>query len=331
MTVRAIILSVFIFITFAFQSAQAGPVSDRIRERIRERIHERIKEERESPEVEKPPTSQDPVKSINVHGVERQYLLHLPPSYERSSGKLSLVLFFHGGKSKAERMDRLTGFNAEADENNFVIVYPKGINERWNDGRGSELATADDIGFVRALIDQLVQDYRIDPARVYATGISNGAILSHCLACELSDKITAIASVAGTMPTNVAQNCRPSRPVAVLMIHGTKDPLILWEGGTGNKKGQIGGSTLSVTETIQFWASKNGCDTTPQSTPVRDLVEDGTTTTREEYCPKVVLYKVIDGGHTWPGGRQYLPETIIGKTSQDFDATKLIWEFFSNS
>ncbi len=322
MTVRASILLAFIFIIGTFQSAQAGPVAERIRERIRERIQEKIEEKT------KPPTSQDPVKSINVNGVERQYLLHLPPSYGRSSGKLPLVLFFHGGKSKAEGMDRLTGFNAEADENNFVIVYPKGIDERWNDGRGSELATADDVGFVRALIDQLVQNDRIDPARVYATGISNGAILSHCLACELSDKITAIASVAGTLPTNVAQNCRPSRPIAVLMIHGTKDPLILWEGGTGNKKGQIGGSTLSVTETIQFWASKNGCGTIPQSTPVTDSMDDGTTTMREEYCPNAILYKVIEGGHTWPGGRQYKPETIIGKTSRDFEATKLIWEFF---
>src|SRR3989338_7551505 len=195
-----------------FQPAQAWTISDRIRERMRERIRDKIQER------VKPPTSQDPVKSISVNGVERRYLLHLPLSYEQSSGKLPLVLFFHGGKSKGEGMDRLTGFNTEADRNNFVIVYPKGIDERWNDGRGSELATADDVGFVRALIDQLVQDYRIDPTRVYATGISNGGILSHRLACELSDKITAIASVAGTLPTNVAQNCRPSRPVAVFII-----------------------------------------------------------------------------------------------------------------
>src|SRR3989344_7543534 len=116
MTVRTSILLAFIFITLTFQSAQAGPIADRIRERIRERIEEKMQ----------PPASLDPVKSISLNGVERQYLLHLPPSYERSSGKLPLVLFFHGGKSKAEGMDRLTGFNAEADEKNFVIVYPKG-------------------------------------------------------------------------------------------------------------------------------------------------------------------------------------------------------------
>ena len=298
--------------------AAAGPIGDRVRDRVQEK--------RDAGRAAD--TARDSVLSINVGALTREFVLHLPPGHRRENRTLPLVLFFHGGKSQAEQMDELTGFNRLADEKEFVVVYPKGIDQRWNDGRGSPMAAADDVGFVRELIDHLVSTYRVDPRRVSATGISNGGILLHLLACRLAGRIAAIAPVAGTIPTNVAQSCGSAAALPVLMIHGTSDPLVLWEGGTGEKRGQIGGSTLSVTDSIAFWASRNRCERrAPVPTNVPSA-KDGTTTVRIDYCPDVVLYKVVHGGHTWPGGWQYAPERIIGKTSRDFSATRTIWQFF---
>lgn len=296
--------------------ARADTVLDRLRNRARSAAN---------------PQAADSGRSIVIDGSERSYVLHLPPAFFTTAAKLPLVLFFHGGKSKAERMDWLTGFNAVADRNGFIIAYPKGVDERWNDGRGSSIATADDVGFVRALIDALVRDERVDARRVFATGISNGAILLHLLACELPDRIAAIASVAGTIPANVAAAHPGARGVPVLMIHGTKDPLILWSGGSINRPGQIPGAMLSAEDSIKFWAKRNGYGEEPRDERMPDAAQDGTTTIRHEYGPRAILYEVVDGGHTWSGGKQYAPEMIIGKTSRDFDAGAVIWDFFSKT
>lgn len=309
-----VIVTACVLAIIVSDAAKAGP----IRDRIRERVAERRAADRKTPA--------DPVLSLNVDGGERQFVLHLPETYSAGKGKLSLVLFFHGGRSNAEGMDRLSGFNAVADANGFIVVYPKGVDRRWNDGRGSEMATADDVGFVRALIGMMVRDYRVDSRRVYATGISNGAILLHRLALELPDMIAAIAPVAGTIPSEVARRAQPARPMPILIIHGTEDPLILWEGGTGEKRGQIGGATLSIPATIKFWAEAGG-STMPEVTRL-DPLRDGTSVVKVTYGSNVILYKVVGGGHTWPGGWEYAPERIIGKTSRDFDATEVIWNFF---
>jgi polyhydroxybutyrate depolymerase len=293
--------------------AAAGPFGDRLRER-----------------AEQSRRAADPVVAIQSGPRTREFVLHLPPAHGQTEQTLPLVLFFHGGKSRAERMDGLTGFNELADQRAFVVAYPKGVDHRWNDGRGSALATADDVEFVHDLIDHLVSRYRIDPRKVYATGISNGGMVLHLLACRLHGQIAAIASVAGTLPANVARSCARDARMAVLMIHGTKDPLVLWRGGTGGKPGQIRGETLSVAESIAFWASRDGCDARPRATTRVGSGDAGTVTWRLEYCRDVVLYKVVDGGHTWPGGPQYAPEALIGKTSRDFSATRTIWEFFAS-
>lgn len=264
----------------------------------------------------------DEVHSIQVGGVAREYVLHLPAG-QRHAGLLPLVLFFHGGKSRAERMARFTGFNALADANGFVVAYPQGVDQRWNDGRGSALASADDVGFARQLIDHLVKTESVDPRRTYAAGISNGGMLVHLLGCQLPERVAAIASVAATMPGNVARSCPAAASVPALMVHGTEDPLVFWHGGTAEMRGQIGGATLPVMEAIAFWAARRGCKDPATTTTI------GASTVRMEYCADVVLYKVVDGGHTWPGGPQYLPERFIGKTSRDFSATLVIWQFFA--
>lgn len=319
-----IFVTVFFFGGAAIAQA-AGPIRERIRERIKNRIEKRAENAQKESQTD---SSTDSMLTINVNGTIREYLLHVPPSSQNGSG-LPLVLFFHGAKSTPKGMDRLTGFNAVADRENFVVVYPKGIDQRWNDGRGSDAATADDLGFVKALIDHLHKEIGINLDRIYATGISNGGMMSHFLACRLSDKISAIASVAGSLPEDVMPNCTLSKKVPVLMIHGTDDPLISWKGGVAGKRGQAGGGPLlSVPKTIEFWANKNGCGNKAQETKIADKARDRTSTVKIEFCSDAILYKVINGGHTWPGGNQYAPEFLIGKTSQDFNATQTIVDFF---
>jgi len=313
---------------------QTLTLRERIRERFRQRIKERIEKKRQGPLMKKgPPQYDGPIFSIQVDGVNREFIIHIPARI-KDQQTVPLVLFFHGGKSFAEGMNKLSGFNESADEHGFIVVYPKGINERWNDGRNSDLATANDVGFVSQLIDHLIAEYPIDQNQIFATGISNGAILTHLLACELSHKIKAIAPVAGGIAGNVAKKCQAAQPISVILFHGTDDPLVPWEGDTGEKRGQIGGKVLSAPKTIEFWKDLNRCRATADVTKLPNKENDGTLVQQYHYpCEseeiQLELYKIINGGHTWPGGWQYAPEKIIGKTSRDINATELIGAFFS--
>jgi polyhydroxybutyrate depolymerase len=280
--------------------------------------------------------------SILFAGLERTYRIHIPPSYDKAK-PLPLLIALHGGGGTGKAMEKLTlgGFNKISDREGFIVVYPDGIEKHWNDGRENVSYRAhrekvDDVGFISALIDDLAEKRNIDRNRVYVTGISNGAMMSFRLACELSQKITAIAPVAGAMPENLPSRCSPSRRIPVLMISNTDDRLVPWEGGDirfGRKKF---GRTLSVRETVKYWVHHNQCLAAPviSMEPDRDP-KDGTRVRQEAYGPCgegawVVLYAIEAGGHTWPGGHQYLPEWLIGKTSRDIDANEVIWNFFRN-
>lgn len=324
-------MAVVVMIAWMCQLVEADLFRERIRERVKERMQQRKEALRGKLPGKKPPAYDGPIYSINVDGVTRQYIMHIPSGIENKESVMPVVLFFHGGKSYAEGMDKLSGFNQEADQNNFIVVYPEGIDQRWNDGRGSELASADDVGFVAALIEELHQKF--GDIRVFATGISNGAIFLHHLVCNFPDKIEAIAPVAGGMSENTSHNCHAQGEMPVMMFHGTKDPLVPWGGDTGNKRGQIGGKILSVDETIDFWTAYNHITVSPEENDLPDTVDDGTKVVQFSYedsgqKEKVILYKIINGGHTWPGGWQYAPVKIIGRTTHDIDATQLIWEFF---
>jgi polyhydroxybutyrate depolymerase len=275
--------------------------------------------------------------------LKRTFNIHIPSTFDKSV-QLPLVIALHGRGANGVSMIILThkGFNKMADNDGFIIVYPDGIELNWNDGRMDEEANdrahrenIDDVGFISALIDSMITDYNIDPKRVYVTGISNGAIMSYRLACELSDKITAIAPVDGNIPIMLFPECSPSRPVSVLAINNTDDPLVPFDGGYiyGIRKKNLG-KVLSVNESIGFWITTNKCSFTPvlAEEPDRDP-KDGTRVTIKQYIngiegTEVILYTVEGGGHTWPGGVQYLPAWVIGKTSRDFDANEVIWSFF---
>jgi len=279
--------------------------------------------------------------SISLGGLERTYLLYIPSSYEPTK-PIPVVFLFHGGGGTGQGMERLTlgGLNRIADREGFIIVYPDGIEKHWNDGRGLQAYRAhreniDDVGFISALIEHLIRTLNIDSNRIYAAGISNGGQFSQRLACELSDRIAAIGVVAIQLPEHLPSSCAPKRPVSVLMMPGTEDPLVPWEGGEiGFKRGRKFGRVLSVSESIRFWTMKNKCPSSPMITyePDRDP-KDGTRVRRESYGPcsqetETLLYAIEGGGHTWPGGDQYLPAWMIGRTSRDIDAHEVIWEFF---
>jgi polyhydroxybutyrate depolymerase len=276
--------------------------------------------------------------------LKRTFNIHIPSSYDKSV-QSPLVIVLHGRGANGVSMILLThkGFNKMADNDGFIMVYPDGIELNWNDGRMDEEANdrahrenINDVGFISALIDSMIKDYNINPKRIYVTGISNGAIMSYRLACELSDKITAIAPVDGNIPILLYPECSPSRPVSVLAINNTDDPLVPFYGGEiyGKLHRIKLGKVLSVDESIGFWVDRNMCSITPvmAEEPDRDP-KDGTRVTMKQYIngiegTEVVLYAVDGGGHTWPGGIQYLPAWIIGKTCKDIDANEIIWSFF---
>jgi polyhydroxybutyrate depolymerase len=269
----------------------------------------------------------DQVHGIEVGDLVRRYILHVPPDSENVARPL--VLVFHGGGGNARTMPNFTAFDQLADANGFIVAYPGSFNKHWNDSRG--LSPADDVAFVRAAIDELERKYKIDTGRVYATGISNGGFFSNRLACDLTDKLTAIASVAATMPEALIPECKPSRPISVMYIQGTKDPLVHIEGGP---VARTHGNAVSLERAAQFWRDWDHTSEQPAEEQLPDRAHDGTTVRRRVFGKgkdgtDVVVYTIEGGGHTWPGARQYLPVFLVGKASRNLDATRVIWEFFA--
>ncbi|HKK42459.1 MAG TPA: PHB depolymerase family esterase [Bacteroidales bacterium] len=280
-----------------------------------------------------------------IHDNLKRTLWMFIPSDIKQNEQLPMVIALHGRGGNGKSMLLLTrkGFNRLSKRDRFIVVYPSGIDLNWNDGRMDEEANdrahrenIDDVGFISALIDTMIRHYNADPGRVYVTGISNGAIMSYRLACELSDRIAAIAPVDGNMPCHLFPECSPSKPVSVLAINSTDDPLVPYNGGEihgGIRRINLG-KVLSAEESVMFWVKHDSCSLPPVITdePDRDP-EDGTRVRKMLYPngvegTEVILYKIEGGGHTWPGGIQYLPVLLIGKTSWDIDANEVIWDFF---
>jgi polyhydroxybutyrate depolymerase len=272
--------------------------------------------------------------SIIIGNLERTYEIFVP------DGKKGLPVVFnlHGGGSWGKRMCNYTAFPALAKTEDFIVVCPDGIDGNWNDGRKNMDTRAhreniDDLGFISALIDKLSKDYAIERKRVFVTGISNGGIMAFRLACRLSDKIRAIAPVAGSIP--VDWDCNPKNNVPMLLLGGTGDPIVPWEGGLIGPLFQKRGNIYSFEKAFQIWGNLNKCPETSEWQALPDIKPDGTRVYKREKSgcagnTEVLLYKVEKGGHTWPGAFEYsiFQELLVGKTSYDINATSLIWEFF---
>jgi polyhydroxybutyrate depolymerase len=281
----------------------------------------------------------DTLYSIKCSGIKRTYLLHIPSGLDTSKS-IPLLIALHGGHGTGKRMIELTsgGFNTLADQENFIVVYPNGIGRNWNDGRlnmpasyKAQNSNIDDVGFISALIDEIVKTKNADPKRVYVTGMSNGALMTQRLAIELSNKIAAAAPVCGNIPSDLKST--PKQEVAIMIINGTSDPLVPYEGGFIHFRKKNLGKVTSTNESVSFWLKNNKINATPLITELPDTnISDSCHVRKTSYgessdAGEVVLITIEGGGHTWAGGWQYLNEKWIGKTCRDIDACKIIWEF----
>lgn len=261
------------------------------------------------------------IDSIFSGGIYRNYRVYIPAAYTGTTAR-PLVFDLHGYTSSAIAEQGYSNFMPIADTANVIFVYPNGTLDGssqpyWNAGFGTSI---DDIGFISNLIDTLLTQYNIDANMVYSCGMSNGGYMSHTLACELSNKIAAIASVTGSMTTFQNATCSSGRPVPIMQISGTADGTVSYGGG---------GGSMGIDALVSYWVTNNNCNPTPVFTNVPNTsTSDGCTAEHYLYtggdmgstCEK---YKIIGGGHTWPGS-----PFIIGVTNQDFSASEKIWLFF---
>lgn len=273
--------------------------------------------------------------SLVSGGLERTYLYRVPTTLDPAKKPWPMVIALHGRLGTGAGQETLSGLSSVADREGFIVVYPDGVDKSWADGRPGSPAQekgVDDVAFISALIDDFIAREGADPKRVFVTGMSNGGMMSYRLGCDLSGKVAAIAPVAGLMFAGLADTCAPGRAVPVMMFAGTEDSLMPYAGGQVGS--DTGGEVLSAAKTREKWATLDGCTDTATKTSEPDSApDDGTTVTREAHTAcaagsEVILYTIENGGHTWPGGDQYLGEMIIGKTNRDIDASDLIWEFF---
>ncbi|WP_144205862.1 alpha/beta hydrolase family esterase [Mycobacterium tilburgii] len=260
-------------------------------------------------------------------GIDRTFLVHVPPG-----DPIGVGLSLHGGGGTGKGQRGLTDFDTAADNHNLLVVYPDGYDKSWADGRGASPADRrriDDVGFLAGLAEKLRNDYNIAPGHVYVTGMSNGGFMSNRLGCDRADVFAAIAPVAGTLGVGVA--CNPSQPVSVWEAHGTTDPLVHFNGGDVRGRGGLSHS-ISVKAMADKWRSIDGCQGDPVES-VLPSIGDGTVVHRFDSTAcaagtEVVVYQIDKGGHTWPGGRHYLPRQVIGPTTRALDASESIAQFF---
>lgn len=278
--------------------------------------------------------------TIRVDGRLREYVIHFPPSCD-SIKKVPILLALYGGGSSFENMMKFYRLNGLADKNYFAVIYPKTINGSWSipgfPPRVKDYdSTIDDVHFISVLLDSIIQIYNVDSTKIFAAGFSRGGEFALYLADKLSSRITAIASVCASLPKTVLKGFSFKHPVSVLLINGTADPIIKYEGGFGKylrkRKCVAGLDIASTDDLISKIITMDSCGTKPQAADMPNKnKKDGCTAVKYKYwCSNsmVTFIMVINGGHTWPGGKQYLPKFMVGKVCKDFKAQNEIFDFF---
>lgn len=259
---------------------------------------------------------------IQVGALERSYIRYTPAGDTPDT----LLILLHGGGGRASQFLRLArDMPSFADKQNFLIVYPDGIGGHWNDGRGdiSEAAKSnvDDIGFLRALIRELSSPGKI--RRVAVAGISNGGMMAQRVACEMGDVVSLAVTVAANLPFELEKKCVPVKPLRVAFIAGMEDPIVPYAGGPIKVLRSERGIVLSMEDSLAFWSRRFNCK------PGSDEAMTASSFRRDYLCTEggLHLIAVRNGGHAWPGGMPYLPEFVIGKTSDEFSASEKIVAF----
>lgn len=254
--------------------------------------------------------------SILSSGEEREYLLYVPKSYDRTR-PAPLVISMHGAGGWPVQQNDVSGWNRLADEYGFLVVYPAGIA----DG-GPRVWHVTDTRFIADLIDALEAAYNIDPSRIYANGLSNGGQMAFVLSCTMSNRIAAVGMVgaAQLLPWSA---CMDHRPVPMIAFHGTADKFAPYQGGTSWIAQRPFPNVLTWTAN---WARRNGCGPRPVESVIAADVSRLAYTNCTDHAD-AVLYTIHGGGHTWPGGGP-MPEWFAGRTSHGVDATRQMWAFF---
>jgi polyhydroxybutyrate depolymerase len=276
--------------------------------------------------------AQDEARTLTFDGQGRTYLLHVPPTYD-SQTPVPLLLMLHGRGGDGERISALTSFSKLANEKNFIVVYPDGIENQWNyvkDVPGYSSMAQDDTGFLLALLDEVSSQYKIDEKRVYVAGFSNGGFMTQRLACDVPERFAAFASVSAAGFGGMTDLCQTPSPLSLLLMHGTIDAVIPWQGLVRGNNFML----APVNETLAFWASYSGCDgeITDTEIPQKGDSPDTSVTLFSVGCSRgneILLYAVKGGGHNWPGVPGFIPEEFAGKVNTDIQASEVIWEFFS--
>ena len=284
-------------------------------------------------------TSTAAADTIAIGGTTRKYSVRLP---DRKPAPLVIVL--HGNTQTGADMITRTAWPAVAQREGFAVVFPDGLNHAWADLRPTNLRAGripphgtDDVAFIARLVEKLVADGSADPKRIYVTGISNGGAMTMTLVCKRADLFAAAASVAMSLTDQSANPCRPSRPVPMLMMNGTADPLVPFKGGRGTSRFAVD-RFWPAEKTLGYWRRNNGCEARDGAVTELDDADRGdrsTVTRIESKCPPgrdVVLYRVNDGGHRMPGSPDArfprLANTFLGPQNRDIDGAETIWAFF---
>ena len=312
-----LLLIVFGAVLFSVAAQPSGPLRDRVSERAlrRQRINDTGNAEH----------------TIEVGGRRRSYLLHLPKAHDGKTA-LPLVVVFHGGGGNAQSAVRMSRMDATADRETFLVAYPNGTGpyegalltwNAWNCCGPALDDKVDDVSFVRRLVEALQKDHKVDAKRIYATGLSNGGMMTHRVGCELSDIFAGIAPVAGALNTD---DCRPEHPVSVAIVHGTEDKNVRFEGGRPLRTADPQHPRVDrpVSYAVEFWVKHNRC----KPEPVR--ARQGRV--RQEVYAEcaggaaVELHAVEGGGHAWPGGRK--GRLTADEPATELSASDLMWGFF---
>lgn len=263
---------------------------------------------------------------------ERSYIRYIPASYDPNIA-VALVMNLHGFGGWSAQQAELAGWNDVADEGGFIVVHPQGTGTplRWNTGGpfSTDEEVMGDVTFFADLLDKLEAELCIDPARIYVNGLSNGGGMSNTLACQLSDRIAAIGSVAGAQNAH-DKPCETARPVPVIAFHGTKDTIVPYNGQVNRNF-----TFPSIADWAADWAERNGCDASPLTIigDEEDAYPVGGDASAIRYTDcdedaEVVFYTLDGGGHTWPGGDAEMLPATLGETNDDINASAVMWEFF---
>jgi polyhydroxybutyrate depolymerase len=279
-------------------------------------------------------------ESIDVNGATRTFIAQLP-----GTKPAPLVIVLHGNTQTGADMVARTSWPLVAKREQFAVLFPDGLNRAWADLRPGEKRAGrlppegtDDVAFLVHLIEKYVAEGIADPKRVYVTGLSNGGAMTNTLICQRADLFAGGASVIMNLTDEMAEACHPARPVPMLIMNGTADPLVPYAGGRGTSRFAIEGF-WSTEKTVQFWRKLNGCEETDAASvdlDDRDPNDDSTVTRISSTCPAgrdVLLYRINDGGHRMPASFSdtkfaRLVTYVFGPQNHDIDAAETIWEFF---